>query len=301
LLRKGPAVSTSGPFFVSKFYGAIRYDLAMQDPLEACLEDIRGQDAPIIALTGAGISADSGIPTFRGPQGYWRQGSRNFRPEELATHSAFTADPELVWAWYLYRLGVCRSAEPNASHHALVRLERAKPEDFLLVTQNVDGLHLRAGATPKRSYEVHGCLETRRCANVCGADNGPMPSEIGAYAKDEILRSEDRDLLHCEACGGWLRPHVLWFDESYDEENFHLESAQDAAMNCGAMIIVGSTGTTALPMRMAMQAAASGAVIIDINPDSNPFSELAARATRGYGVQAKAADVLPDIVDRLLT
>ncbi len=272
----------------------------MHDPLESCLEDIRGQGGLIIALTGAGISADSGIPTFRGAQGYWRKGSRNFRPEELATATAFFADPELVWAWYLHRLGVCRQAQPNPAHAALVRLERARGDDFLLVTQNVDGLHHRAGATTERTYEIHGRIETARCANVCGQPNCAMPQEIGPYAKDETFRIEDREKLRCAGCGGWLRPHVLWFDECYDEENFRFESAQDAAMRCSALICVGSTGATALPMRMAMQASAAGAVIIDINPDPNPFSELAESALRGCAVHAKAAQALPDIVERLL-
>ncbi|HVV49677.1 MAG TPA: Sir2 family NAD-dependent protein deacetylase, partial [Polyangia bacterium] len=101
---------------------------------------------PIVFLTGAGISAESGIPTFRGAEGYWRVGSRNYQPTEMAAAAAFARMPEEVWRWYLYRRGVCRAAAPNDAHRALVALERRLGARFLLVTQNVDGLHLRAGS-----------------------------------------------------------------------------------------------------------------------------------------------------------
>src|SRR6185312_3235449 len=115
-------------------------------------------DAPIVVLTGAGVSAESGIPTFRGKEGYWTVGSREYHPQELATHAAFTRMPWDVWAWYLHRRAVCRRAEPNAAHHALARL----PCD--LITQNVDGLHRRAGSRP---YAIHGDIDHMRCADDC--------------------------------------------------------------------------------------------------------------------------------------
>src|SRR5688572_10403206 len=118
----------------------------------------------VVVLTGAGISAESGIPTFRGPEGYWRIGSVNWRPEQLATFAAFTAMPQAQWAWYLYRRGVCLAARPNAAHRALVDLERALGERFRLVTQNVDGLHLRAGSSTTRTLQIHGNLHFARCA-----------------------------------------------------------------------------------------------------------------------------------------
>jgi NAD-dependent deacetylase len=118
----------------------------------------------IVFLTGAGISAESGVPTFRGPEGYWRVGSRHYQPTELATAAAFAQIPEEVWRWYLYRRAVCRVAEPNAAHLALVEAERRLGERFLLVTQNVDGLHGRAGSSAARTYQIHGNIDFCRCA-----------------------------------------------------------------------------------------------------------------------------------------
>ena len=118
-------------------------DVSLDQALAAALAG----DGAFVVVTGAGVSAESGIPTFRGQDGYWTVGSRVYHPQELATHAAFRRMPEEVWRWYLYRLGVCRAAEPNPAHVALVELERALGDRFRLVTQNVDGLHLRAGSS----------------------------------------------------------------------------------------------------------------------------------------------------------
>ena len=115
----------------------------MTTELTQLLEPIRRRTARIVVLTGAGISAESGIPTFRGHEGYWVVGSRNYMPEEMATQAMFQRHPEQVWRWYLYRFGVCRNAEPNDAHRALVKLEAAYGDRFRLVTQNIDGLHRR--------------------------------------------------------------------------------------------------------------------------------------------------------------
>src|SRR5689334_10636211 len=117
----------------------------MDAVLAACRAAL-ARSGSIVALTGAGVSAESGIPTFRGKQGYWTVGAREYHPQELATKAAFDAMPWQVWAWYLYRLGVCQRAEPNPGHHALTQLAHALPDRFSLITQNVDGLHRRAGS-----------------------------------------------------------------------------------------------------------------------------------------------------------
>jgi len=113
------------------------------DPVIAAAREAAGKHGKVIGLTGAGVSAESGIPTFRGKEGYWTVGSRDYHPQELATHEAFTEMPWEVWAWYLYRRGVCRAAAPNAAHEAFVRLDKALGDRFALITQNVDGLHRR--------------------------------------------------------------------------------------------------------------------------------------------------------------
>src|SRR5688572_4541686 len=142
----------------------------------------------VLALTGAGVSAESGVPTFRGPEGLWRR----FRPEDLATPEAFARDPKLVWEWYAWRREKVAACHPNAAHRALAALDQRVPE-FLLATQNVDGLHARAGS--RRMVELHGSLWRVRCT-ACG--------HVGE--RREALP----DLPRCD-CGAVLRPDIVWF------------------------------------------------------------------------------------------
>ena len=156
----------------------------------------------VLWLTGAGISAESGIPTFRGKEGYWRVGSRNYQPEEMATWSAFQEMPDEVWAWYLYRRGVCRGADPNAAHFALADAEQRGGDRFLLVTQNVDGLHLRAGNTLSRTYQIHGNIDFMRCSKECLPAPVPMPEGIDiAWDKGRAITDHERQALACPSCG----------------------------------------------------------------------------------------------------
>src|SRR5512133_3341710 len=148
----------------------------MEAELATLLDDVRRARGRVVALTGAGISAESGIPTFRGVEGYWVVGSRNYMPQEMATREMFDRAPEEVWRWYLYRFGVCRDARPNAGHAALVRLERALAERFTLVTQNIDGLHRRAGS--ERVYCIHGDAAYVRCAGECGLGRVDLPALV---------------------------------------------------------------------------------------------------------------------------
>src|SRR5512138_3835802 len=156
----------------------------MEPKLAELLEGVRARSGNVVALTGAGISAESGIPTFRGTDGYWVVGSRNYMPQEMATQRMFQRAPEEVWRWYLYRFGVCRHAQPNAGHAALVRLEQALGERFTLVTQNIDGLHRRAGS--ERVYCIHGDAGWVRCARECGAGLLDLPA-FAARDKDDPL------------------------------------------------------------------------------------------------------------------
>src|ERR1700690_5389 len=127
----------------------------MQIELRRLLDELRMGNPRVLVLTGAGISAERGIPTFRGSDGYWVVGSKNYMPEEMATRQMFRSHPEEVWRWYLYRFGACRHAEPNLAHRALVDLEASLCDRFTLVTQNIDGLHRRAGSSVERTYSIH--------------------------------------------------------------------------------------------------------------------------------------------------
>jgi NAD-dependent deacetylase len=260
---------------------------------------------PILVLTGAGISAESGIPTFRGEEGYWRIGSRNYFPEELATRAAFAHMPDDIWGWYLYRRSVCHAASPNAGHLALAELERELVERnegdrFLLVTQNVDGLHLRAGNSLARTYQIHGNIDYMRCLDERDAELFPLPRELGDHwERGRPIGPEQRALLVCPD-GRPARPHVLWFDESYDEARFRFTSALEAVERAAVLVVVGTSGGTNLPALMVQRAAALGTPLLVVNREPSPFSALAQRMPSGHFVQGPAGEILPPLVDVLL-
>lgn len=268
----------------------------MEPRLEQILSDVRRRRGNVVALTGAGISAESGIPTFRGAEGFWTVGSRNYMPQEMATHEMFLRAPEEVWRWYLYRFGVVRHAEPNAGHRALVDLERALGERFTLVTQNIDGLHRRAGS--RRVFTIHGDAAWVRCADGCDVGLLDLP-DLGARDHGEPLGDAERRKLTCPQCGGWLRPHVLWFDEYYDEDNYRMDSTLRAAAAADLLLVVGTSGATNLPMQVGELAWRRGAALVDVNPEENPFSELAERSERGFFARGSACERLPAIVQAL--
>jgi NAD-dependent deacetylase len=270
--------------------------MSLPDDLSGLLD--RGRDGLVVFLTGAGISAESGIPTFRGPEGYWQVGSRHYHPQEMATNAAFRAMPDEVWAWYLYRRSVCRAAAPNPAHHALAALEKARGDRFLLVTQNVDGLHLRAGNTLARTYQIHGNIDYMRCAAECVPHLFPVPEGVPvAFSKTDSLDDALRAALVCPECGGRARPHVLWFDEYYDEAWYRWESSVRAASTCSLLVVVGTSGSTNLPMRMGAIVAQRGAPMIVVNADENPFAEMARGG--GYFAEGSAGVWVPEIVRAL--
>lgn len=269
--------------------------------LLATLANARRAPGEIVVLTGAGISAESGIPTFRGADGFWRAGSVNYHPEELATFAAFSRMPAVLWGWYLHRRRICANATPNAAHQALVDLERSFGDRFLLVTQNVDGLHLRAGHDQERVLEVHGSLHRMRCMAECSPPR-PIPADLGAdWSPDHVPEDEGSLLsLHCERCGAWLRPHVLWFDEYYDEEYYRYESAQRAVADAALLLVIGTSGATNLPSRMVELAHERDVPIVVVNLDPSPYSAIALRTKEGAFVQGTATAHVPELVRALI-
>jgi len=221
----------------------------------------------VLALTGAGISAESGVPTFRGPQGLWR----DFRPEDLATPQAFSRDPLLVWEWYESRRERMGSVQPNAGHHALARLEERVPE-FLLATQNVDGLHALAGS--RSLVELHGCLWRVRCTG-CGA----VREEREPFA---ALPPRCR-------CSGLLRPDVVWFGEELPRAP--LEQAFAAARAADVVLVVGTSALVYPAAAVPEAALEEGAFVVEVNPERTPLS-----AACGVSLRGRAAEVLPLLV-----
>jgi NAD-dependent deacetylase len=224
--------------------------------------------AVVTALTGAGISAESGIPTFRGPGGLWKR----FRPEDLATPEAFARDPKLVWEWYDWRRTLIATAQPNAGHAALAALERARPS-FTLITQNVDGLHERAGS--RNVVKLHGDLWTLRCT-VCRRER-----------RDERVPLPELP-PRCE-CGAPLRPGVVWFGEMLPPEAW--ERAEAATRAANVFLVVGTSAVVYPAAGLIPLAKSSGARVIECNMEETPFSAQVDRAFRGA-----AGELLPQLV-----
>lgn len=220
----------------------------------------------ITILTGAGISADSGIPTFRGAEGLWR----NYRAEDLATPEAFERDPRLVWEWYNWRRKLIATKQPNPAHLALVECERRRSDRFWLITQNVDGLHRAAGS--QRLSEIHGNIWMVRCTD-CGviSDNREIPLPV---------------LPTCRQCGGLLRPHIVWFGESLREED--LRRCDEALRACDLLLVIGTSGVVYPAASFASVAKQAGALVIEINLESTQQSDLV-----DLSLQGRAKDLVP--------
>ena len=226
----------------------------------------------VCVLTGAGISAESGIPTFRDAlTGLWA----NFRAEDLATPEAFERDPKFVWDWYEFRRELVRQAEPNPGHFALAELARRVPR-FTLVTQNVDGLHQRAGSTGVLEY--HGnILRDRCCVEQVIAD-----------------RSEDsrHGLPRCAACGGLLRPDVVWFGEAIPRGP--MLAAADAAESCDVFLSIGTSSLVYPAAGLAESALRAGATVIEVNPERTDLSRAADVVLPG-----PSGELLPRLLEQL--
>lgn len=270
------------------------------DALENILSEGLAGDGRIVVLTGAGVSAESGIPTFRGEEGYWKVGGRNYHPQEMATRACFDRMPDEVWSWYLYRRGVCQAADPNAAHRALVDLESTFGDRFVLVTQNVDGLHLRAGNTLARTYQIHGNIDYMRCTPGCTDALFPLPDSIDAnWPKTRKVEAAERSALVCPDCGALARPHVLWFDESYNEVHFKLDSSIAAAEAASLLIVVGTSGATTLPNHVVQIAVNREVPFVTVNLDGSPFTEAAERYPNGFFAQGGSVQWLVPIAERL--
>ncbi|MGE4559716.1 MAG: NAD-dependent deacetylase [Desulfobulbus sp.] len=265
----------------------------MQEEKRQLLREIAAGNGNITVLTGAGISAESGIPTFRGPEGYWTVGSKVYQPQEMATFHMFCQMPDEVWRWYLYRMGVCGAAEPNPGHRALVAMENHFGDRFTLITQNVDGLHLRAGNSLARTYQIHGNVFYMRCSLGCSEEVYPIPESVRPKAKEEKLTDADRQGLRCPLCGALTRPHVLLFDESYNEHHYHFYSSLSTARQTALLLIVGTAGATNLPNQVAREVYGHDGVIVDINIEQNPFSQLAQNTQHGFFIRESSATALP--------
>jgi NAD-dependent deacetylase len=212
----------------------------------------------LIVLTGAGVSAESGVPTFRGQGGLWR----SYRPEELATPQAFRRDPELVWQWYNWRRELIGGCQPNAAHATLAEMEfsadaTGASRDYVLVTQNVDGLHQLAGS--RNVLELHGNIWRQRCSRGC---RPPWTDRRVPLPKIPP---------RCPDCGALARPDVVWFGESLPHPV--LDAAWAAAQRCQLMLVVGTSALVQPAASLPLVALEIGAHVVEINPRSTPLSD----------------------------
>jgi|TARA_B100000315_G_scaffold215699_2_gene215144 NAD-dependent deacetylase len=227
----------------------------------------------VTVLTGAGVSAASGVPTFRGANGLWKQ----HRPESLATAEAFARDPALVWEWYAWRRSTIAACRPNRAHEVIAAWGR-RYADFTLITQNVDGLHEAAGT--RHVVRMHGSLWELQCWNRCAV----------APARWEDRRADFVELPpRCPHCHGLVRPGVVWFGESLDPEVLR---QCDAALDCDLFLTIGTSSVVYPAASLAPEAKRRGAYTVEINPDTTPAS-----ATLDLAIQAPAEAAL-DAVDR---
>jgi len=235
----------------------------------------------VLVLTGAGVSAESGIPTFRGKDGYWR----NLNPAKLATPEAFARDPKLVWQWYRERRHRIRNAQPNAGHEAIAKLGEHANE-FLLVTQNVDDLHARAKLPMEKMVQIHGDIFVTRCSE-CDFSRRNSTHDHEQEQEDVVPR--------CPECDARMRPGVVWFGEQLPwDEMLRVENYLDCG-RCDLVIVAGTTAAFGYIVDWAVRASRGGGELFEVNPEETPLSSFATRLVR-----EPAAIALPRLVDQLV-
>ncbi len=239
--------------------------MTFPEPLLRALRNAR----KVAALTGAGMSAESGVPTFRNAQtGLWAQ----FKPEELATPGAFLKNPRLVWEWYEWRRQLVQNAKPNPAHFALAEMENKFP-GFTLITQNVDGLHQRAGS--RKVIEIHGNITRTKC-----------------FQEDTVVTqwNETGEVPpKCPRCGGLLRPDVVWFEEALPE--IPTEAAFAASRDCDVFLCIGTSAVVYPAASLPLEALQHQATVIEINPEVTPLTSRAS-----YVLNGPAGEILPGLL-----
>lgn len=229
----------------------------------------------ILTITGSGISADSGIPTFRGNEGYWR----NNDPMKLASPPGFAQNPRLVWQWYAERRNIIKAKNPNPGHQALAHIAR-KSAAFLLVTQNVDDLHERAGSAPEQVVHIHGDIFVNRCTSC--------------QYRDRRADTPVDPLPVCPRCGSLLRPGVVWFGEELPRDQIQRVEDFLSAGSCDLVLVVGTTASFGYIVDWAIRAAGRSGRLVEVNPEPTPLSSAASQVIR-----CGAAEALPRLVREL--
>lgn len=233
------------------------------------LIDALKEAGSVVFFTGAGISSESGIATFRGKEGLWNK----FKPEELASFDAFIKNPDIVWEWYNYRKKIAHQAKPNPAHLTIAEMQNHF-KDVTVVTQNIDNLHRRAGS--KKIFELHGNIERNFCIDCKKFHNEELNFSTG--------------VPRCE-CGGLIRPDVVWFGEYLPEDQFI--GGEKAAVGADIFFVVGTSAIVYPAAGLVYTAKASGAIIVEINIEETPLSNMV-----DYSFFGKAGEILPALFDQ---
>jgi NAD-dependent deacetylase len=236
------------------------------------IADVFQNSKSCVILTGAGISAESGVPTFRGKEGLWGK----FKPEELATMDAFVANSKIVWEWYNWRRELMTKVKPNPGHYAITELEALCPK-FTLITQNVDGLHFIAKT--KNILELHGNIDRNKCCDC---------SKI----IESDIEIDPNNIPKCEYCGGKIRPDVVWFGEMLDPDI--INSAFEESENADLFFSIGTSGIIHPAASLPSVAKRSGAILVEINMEHTPLTYIA-----DYHINSKSGEYLPKLLDIL--
>jgi len=236
--------------------------------IDKSLIDSLRKSESIVFFTGAGISSESGIPTFRGKDGIWNK----LRPEELANFDAFMRNPEMVWEWYNHRKKIIHEAKPNAAHLAIAEMQNHF-KNVTVVTQNIDNFHRRAGSS--NIFELHGNIERNFCINCKKYYNEELDFSAGVPKCD---------------CGGLIRPDVVWFGEYLPEDQFL--GGEKAAINSDVFFVVGTSAVVYPAAGLVYTAKQSGSTIVEINIEETPLSSIA-----NYSFFGKAGEILPRILE----
>jgi NAD-dependent deacetylase len=260
----------------------------------------------IFVITGAGISAESGIPTFRGNDGHWR----NLDSAKLATPEAFARDPKLVWEWYRERRQRIREAKPNAAHDAIAQLS-VFAREFLLVTQNVDDLHARAGLAKEKVVQIHGDIFVTRCSRcdfsrsepeygysslfMSESSDNATGRQLDRFKRSSSDKMEHTDLPRCPECNALMRPAVVWFGEQLDSERIETVETYLSRGPCNLVIVVGTTALFGYIVDWAVCARGENGELIEINPEETPLSSFATKCLR-----QSAGVALPRLVSEIV-
>ena len=255
----------------------------------------RAREGKILVVTGAGISAESGIPTFRGKDGYWTVGSKVYTPQEIATTTTLESMADVLWDWYVHRLrDFILKAKPNPAHIALATLQGIAGDRMLLVTQNIDGLHLDAGSPPHRTIEIHGDARRMRCSEDCWTANDPAVPQFWPIPENATFPES----FTCPECGYLTRPHVLLFDEYYSQELYRSHEAHEWASEADLTISIGCSAGVHIAQTLCNYGVANDAMHVDLNTEEGPMSNLALQT--GLFLPGKAGRTVPKLVEILL-